>query len=168
MKERTQVIRRKCVGFRDSCDYCIEKGIQCKEFVKGSQSKSAEENNSKNAVADGTMDVIDGLKAARAFATCERCLEEKVQCDESLPSCGGCAEKDVECRYRLLSTTFFGELSQLYYISSLTSDQTFQEGGRRKGWAPCLKSIERAPRKAKWTSSEQGFQQHASHAVNHE
>jgi hypothetical protein len=62
------------------------------------------------------MDVIDGMKAVRAFAACERCLEEKLKCDETLPECGCCTEKGVKCKYRLLMTTISGEL--LYLCNS--------------------------------------------------
>jgi hypothetical protein len=109
MKDRGRAAWKKCVGIRDECDACIEKGIECKEFVSVSWKASAEEKPPEDAVGHGTMDVIDGTKAIRAFAACERCLDDELKCDESLPACGGCQKEDVECKYRLLTTKFSGE-----------------------------------------------------------
>ena len=92
------------------------KGIECKQFVREPEKAGAGEKRPQDAVADGTMDVIDGMKAVRAFAACERCLEEKLKCDETLPECGCCTEKGVKCKYRLLMTTISGEL--LYLCNS--------------------------------------------------
>lgn len=111
MKIRRNVEWKGCVGFYDAYVSCIEKGIECKEYVPGAEEKCSEEKQPKDVVADGTMDIIEGMKATGAFAACERCLEEKVKCDESLLGCGGCAEKGMECRYRLLETAFSGKLS---------------------------------------------------------
>ncbi len=158
MKERKKEIWSRCVGFHDACDYCIENGIECKEFVRGSQTESLEEKKSKDAVADGTMDIIDGMKATRSFAACERCLEEKVKCDESLPGCGSCTGKGVECKYKLLSTAFSSELSHLCQTLPLIFVQGFQKEGGRNVEAPCPKSIKRIPRKIILTSRKQGFQ----------
>lgn len=114
MKERGNVNWKRCAGIYDNCDACIEKGIECKEFIREPGKGGFTEKPPRAAVADGKMDVIDGMKAVRAFAACERCLEEKLRCDESLPGCGSCREKDMECKYRLLTKTFSGESFEVY------------------------------------------------------
>ena len=113
MKTRREANWKRCAGLRDACDSCIEKGIECRKFVREPMKEDAEEKQSQDGFADGIMDVVDGMKAVRAFAACERCLEEKLKCDENLPGCGGCGEKGVECKYRLLTTTTSGEFSDL-------------------------------------------------------
>jgi hypothetical protein len=114
MKNRGNVNWKRCAGIYDNCDACIEKGIECKEFVRELGKEGFKEKSPRTAVADGTMDVIDGMKAIRSFAACEKCLEEKLRCDESLPGCGSCREMDVECKYRLLTTTFSGGSLKIY------------------------------------------------------
>ncbi|KAN0105995.1 hypothetical protein V8E51_008871 [Hyaloscypha variabilis] len=108
MKDRGNVDWKRCAGFRDQCDACIEKGIECKEYVRDLGKGVDEEKRPREAVADGKMDIVDGMKAVRAFAACDRCLEEKLRCDESLRGCGCCREKGVECKYMLLAATFSG------------------------------------------------------------
>jgi Fungal Zn(2)-Cys(6) binuclear cluster domain len=108
MKDREKTTWKRCAGIYDECDTCIEKGIECKEFVRV-PGKPCVKKKSEDTVGHGTMDVIDGMKTARAFAACERCLTERLKCDESLPGCGSCREKDQQCMYKLL-TTFAGEL----------------------------------------------------------
>lgn len=108
MKDRGNAGWRRCAGFREECDSCIEKGVECKKYVRELGNGAIGEKPPQDAVADGKMDVIDGMKAIRAFAACERCLEEKLKCDEKLPGCGGCREKGVACEYRLLMATISG------------------------------------------------------------
>jgi hypothetical protein len=110
MKDRGNVDWKRCAGFRDQCDACIEKGIECKEYVRDLGKGVNEEKRPREAVADGKMDIVDGMKAVRAFAACDSCLEENLRCDESLRGCGCCREKGVECKYKLLAATFSGEL----------------------------------------------------------
>lgn len=105
MKTRREANWKRCAGFRDACDSCIEKGIECRKYVREPTKEDAEEKQPQDTLADGIMDIVDGMKAVRAFAACERCLEEKLKCDERLPGCGGCGEISIECKYRLLTTT---------------------------------------------------------------
>ncbi|KAE9370903.1 hypothetical protein N431DRAFT_427239 [Stipitochalara longipes BDJ] len=129
MKDRGKVGWTRCAGFCDDCDACIEKRIECKEYMRGPGNEVLEEKPPQGAVADGTMDVIDGMKAIRAFAACERCLEEKLKCDESLPVCGGCRDKDVQCKYRLLTATL-SDLSGKRFQqrgSSLSHQKNFED-----------------------------------------
>lgn len=110
MKDRSKATWKRCAGIQDACDGCIEKGIECKEFIRGAEKQVAEKKQPRDALADGPIDVIDGIKAVTAFTSCARCLDEKLACNQILPSCGGCVEKGVECNYRLLTTTISGEL----------------------------------------------------------
>ena len=109
MKDRGKIDWKRCAGFRDECDACIEKGIECKEYVREPGKGINCEKMPEDVVGHGKMDVIDGMKAVRAFSACEKCLEEKLECDEKLPGCGGCREKGVDCEYRLLMATISGK-----------------------------------------------------------
>jgi hypothetical protein len=110
MKDRGWAAWKRCVGIRDDCDAYIVKWIDCKEFIRVYWKASAEGKPPEDAVGHGMMDVIDGTKAIGSFVVCVRCSNEGLKCDESLPACGGCQKKVVECKYALLTTTFSGEL----------------------------------------------------------
>jgi Fungal Zn(2)-Cys(6) binuclear cluster domain len=121
MKDRGSVTWKRCAGFRDACDACIEKGIECKEFIRGAKNEYVGKKRPQDVLANGATDIIDGMKALRAFTACVRCSGEKLKCDESLPGCGGCVEQGVDCNYRLLTTAISGELLDSCFSQYLTT-----------------------------------------------